>query len=376
MDIARFHRGIDAIIHAYKNAEVQTTLDSITNSLANLGSNPGNTELAKKFKESLQELKEKLEKLESIENENSVKETLESINSDGFFGSSLFKNIQDNISHNQISPTLAAQAIEKTKVAFKNKITHLTAINNAFYELEIDYDFLDQGSTEILVKIPIEQDTKLLSDLAAESKDWHQIFSTISEVFDPDRPNVSINGIGTASWIFYLTATPLVLLGISISLRRVNQIPSELIKMKQLAKQLLEIKAPTLEIEKHIENKLASDLEMIADELVESNYKGDDEGRKNELKTAMNITLKNLVKKISTGSKINLQLEDKEKPGIQNEEDISPDEKKMIEDYDQFQKIRNQLQSEIALTQSTEGANDLLQLIQSDESDKMDSKSS
>ena len=48
----------------------------------------------------------------------------------------------------------------------------------------------------------------------------------------------------------------------------------------------------------------------------------------------------------------------------------------MIEDYDQFQKIRNQLQSEIALTQSTEGANDLLQLIQSDESDKMDSKSS
>lgn len=374
MDIARFHRGIDAIIDAYQTAEIQATLDSITNSLTNLGSNPGNVELAQEFKKSLQELKNKLEKLESIESENSVKETLESINSDGIFGSSLFKNIQDNISQNQISPTLAAQAIGQTKSAFKTKIAHLTAINNAFHELEINYDFIDQGSTEILVKIPIEQDTKLLSDLANESKDWHQIFSTISEVFDPDRPNVSINGIGTASWIFYLTATPLVLLGISISLRRVNQILSELIKMKQLAKQLLEIKAPTLEIEKHIENKMASDIKIIADELVESNYKGTDSGRKNELKTAMNITLKNLVKKISTGSKINLQLEDKEKPSIQNDENISPDEKKLIEDYDQFQKIRNQLQSEIALTHSIDGASDLLHLIQNEESEKSDSK--
>ncbi|MGB4192381.1 MAG: hypothetical protein WBK09_00215 [Limnohabitans sp.] len=176
MDIARFHRGIDAIIDAYQTAEIQATLDSITNSLTNLGSNPGNVELAQEFKKSLQELKNKLEKLESIESENSVKETLESINSDGIFGSSLFKNIQDNISQNQISPTLAAQAIGQTKSAFKTKIAHLTAINNAFHELEINYDFIDQGSTEILVKIPIEQDTKLLSDLANESKDWHQIF--------------------------------------------------------------------------------------------------------------------------------------------------------------------------------------------------------
>lgn len=144
--------------------------------------------------------------------------------------------------------------------------------------------------------------------------------------------------------------------------------------MKQLAKQLLEIKAPTLEIEKHIENKIASDIKIIADELVESNYKGTDSGRKNELKTAMNITLKNLVKKISTGSKINLQLEDKEKPSIQNDENISPDEKKLIEDYDQFQKIRNQLQSEIALTHSLDGASDLLHLIQNEESEKSDSK--
>lgn len=376
MDIARFHRGIDAVIEAYNEAKIQLTLDNITNSLANLGANPGNTDFANQFKQSLQELKDKLEELESIKEENLVKETLDTININGVLGIDLFKTIQEKISENQISPALAAKAIARTKTAFETTIANLTAINTGFSTLKVKYEFVEPGIGEVLVNIPVERDTKALSDLATECKEWNQIFSTISEVFDPERPNLSISSISSGSWIFYLTATPLVLLGISITLRRVNQILAELIKTKQLTKQLLEINAPTEEIEKYIDQKISKDLKLIADDLVKSHYKGTDKGRKNELKTAMNITLKVLAKKISAGSKIGLQLEDRDKPKIENEMDIQAAEKELLDAYNDFQKIRHQLQNEISCIAPVEGAQELLHLMYKDDPDNAESTSS
>lgn len=367
MDIARFHRGIDAIIESYNNVGIQSTLDSITTNLANLGANPGSPEFANQFKQALQELKDKLETIQPIEEENSVKETLRSINSRGTLGIDLLKTIQEKISENQISPTLAAKAIQKTKATFETTIANLTSLNTALSALEVEYDYVSEGNGEIALSIPIERDSKVLSDLAMESKEWHQIFSTISEVFDPDRPNVSINSIGTGSWIFYLSATPLVLLGISISLKRVNQILSELIRTKQLIKQLQEVNAPTGDIENHVAKKIGVDLETVAEELVEANYKGTDSSRKNELKIAMHFSLKMLAKKVSAGSKISLQLENKEKPEIKNTEDIQPSEREMLDAYNQFQEIKKQLQMELASTPTTDGAQELLQLIYTDE---------
>lgn len=171
MDIARFHRGIDAILDAYTEAKVQATLENITNHLTNLGANPGNTEFANQFKQSLQELKDKLEELESLKEENLVKETLSTINSSGVLGIDLFRTIQEKISENNISPTLAAKAIGKTKVAFETMIANLTAINTGFGALKVKYEFVEPGIGEVLVNVPVEQGTKALSDLATECKE-------------------------------------------------------------------------------------------------------------------------------------------------------------------------------------------------------------
>ena len=89
--------------------------------------------------------------------------------------------------------------------------------------------------------------------------------------------------------------------------------------MKALFKQLVDAKVPDSILtgfETHNGGKAKTDLEQLASTLVDENYKGNDTGRRNELKNSLSISLQRLSQKLATGATVSLRLAMPKKPKI------------------------------------------------------------
>jgi hypothetical protein len=363
MDLGRFHRAIHLLTETYKSATPLSQIDQLINDLNVLAGNPSSPDAATTFRDRLETLRQSLEEFSIETKTGSTQEIISELKLNQYVGDGLFENIKTTMTENQLSPALAAQALSTLRTKLEKNFNHIAAIDSAFSVLGVEYENLEYGETEISLKLPTQRDEKTLSDLALEAKEWNQIIATLSEVFDPTRPQSKIRTLASGSWLIYLSSTPLVLWGIALTLRRVNQILSETIKTRELIAQLIAVSAPTKELENHQEKKLKIDLESLAKTLVKTHYKGNDSGRKNELIGATSIALKQLSKKIASGAKINFQIESQEKPAIVDEAAPTAEEKEQIRAVEQFEELKGKIESEISQIEYLEDPSSVLALL-------------
>ena len=265
----------------------------------------------------------------------------------------MFRKTINLLEQNQLTPNLAASEIEKLRAETSKKLSMVIAIDTAFTELGIDYWMLDDGETETLISLPMVEETKTLGDLAKESKDWHQICRAIAETFDVEQSPVTIRSVASGSILLYLAASATFIYGIAKCLKGVNQVLAEVIKMKVLYEQLVESKVPDKILEDfkiHNNGKAKTDLEQLASKLVDEYYEGPDAGRKNELKNSLSISLTRLSQKLATGATVTLRLAKPKKPKINDGEEPSQEQLKVIKDIEHFEKAQLEVDlSKVAL---------------------------
>ena len=128
---------------------------------------------------------------------------------------------------------------------------------------------------------------------------------------------------------------------------------AEVIKMKVLYGQLVESKVPDKileDFESHNNGKAKTDLEQLASKLVDEYYEGTDAGRKNELKNSLSISLTRLSQKLATGATVTLRLAKPKKPKINDGEEPSQEQLKVIKDIERFEKAQLEVDlSKVAL---------------------------
>lgn len=363
MDLGRFHRAMHQLSDAYKKANIPAQLDQLINDLNSLAGSPSNQQVADAFKNRLETLRHVLGDFDDQVQVGAASEVIHALGLWDFVGNGLFESIKVTIADNQLSPALTAQALSQFKANLEKTFRHIVSVDSAFTELDVEYEELSDGETEISLSLPVERDEKTLSDLSREAKEWNQIVSTLSEVFDQERPQSKIRTLATGSWIFYLSSTPLVLWGIALTLRRVNQILSETIKTKELIQQLMAVNAPTKEVEAHQQKKITADLEKLAKELVKNHYKGSDSTRKNELITAASISLKNLTKKIASGSKVGLRIAHQTKPNVVDENAPTKEEQEQLAAFEKHEQFKSTIEEEIAQISYLEDAVEVAALL-------------
>lgn len=127
----------------------------------------------------------------------------------------MFRKTINLLEQNQLTPNLAASEIEKLRAETSKKLSMVIAIDTAFTELGVDYWMLDDNETEILINLPMVEETKTLGDLAKESKDWHQICRAIAETFDVEQSPVTIRSVASGSILLYLAASATFIYGIA-----------------------------------------------------------------------------------------------------------------------------------------------------------------
>lgn len=348
MELSRFHAAIEQIAKDYRENGIESDFNSLVLNLTSLAANPGNTQVSQAFKDQLNSFRTKLEESSLNDAEGELLDTLKNQELIGHVGNGLFSRIKEVLDENQLTPNLASTGIEKLRVETTKKLSVVTAMDNAFTELKVEIWRLDEGLTEMLISIPIEEETKTLEDLAKEAKDWHRICDVISETFDINRNRVTIRAVASGSILLYLAAVPPFIFGVAKCLKGVNQILGEVIKMKGLFKQLVDAKLPDAiltDFEAHNAGKAKMELEQLALKLVDEYYKGNDVGRKNELKNSLSISLQRLSQKLAFGATVNLRLAVPKKPKILDGEDATEEQKAIFQKIELFEKVQTEVDS-------------------------------
>lgn len=363
MELSRFHSAVDKISKDYKSSGIESEFNTLVANLNSLVANPGNPQVSQAFKDHLDTFRLKLESSALNNADGDLQDTLDHLQLSPYVGSDLFLRIRKVLEQNQLTPNLAATEIEKLRQETTEKLNIIAAVDQAFTKLKVEYWGLEEGQTEMLISLPIEEETKTLEDLAKEVKDWHRICDVVSETFDIERNRVTIRAVASGSILLYLAATTPFIFGVAKCLKGVNQILAEVIKMKSLCQQLTESKAPVSvlkDMEAHYANKAKTDLEELAITLVDEYYKGDDQGRKNELKTSLSIALQRLSHKLATGAKVNLRLAPPKKPKIEENENPTEAQVAELEKIEQFEKVQIEVNASKAALDYAAHATDLI----------------
>ncbi|QHE75896.1 hypothetical protein [Hydrogenophaga sp. PBL-H3] len=363
MELSRFHRIINQIAVDYKKGNVDSHLVTLTSLLASLAANPGNPQVGQSFKDHLEIVRQTLTQSDLNEAEGELAETLLSHDLAGYVGSELFQKIMNLLGQNQLTPNLAAPEIEKLRLEIAKKFNAVSAIDNAFTELQVEYWELDDGQTEMVIRLPIKEETKTLGDLAKESKDWNQICRDVTETFDEGQNRVTIRSVASGSILLYLAATAAFIFGMAKCLKGVNQILAEVITMKALYAKLVDSKVPDSilnDFEAHNSGKAKTDLEKLASSLVDEYYQGTDEGRRHELKNSLSISLTRLSQKLATGASVNLRLSKPKKPIIVDGEEPTPEQSTTLKQIEYFEQVQIEVDSSKTALDYREHANELV----------------
>lgn len=364
MDLARFHFAIEQICTDIEDSGVVTDFQSLIQHLNNVAGNPGQPQHVDAFRKQLDVLRSKLNESGLNSPSYEISEVLEMLDLRGLVGAKLFESLSKVLAENQLSPQSASAAVTQFHQNLVEKIKQMNAVNDAFTELEVPYEGKQSGESEMELRLPAQQNAKSLDDLAKEAKDWHRDLSTISEVFDENRSEVKVRTLATGSWVIYLMSTPYVIYGVAKSIRGINEILVGLLTTKRLIKELVGAGNPTeviAPLEQHAESKVKTDLEKLAAELVDEYYKGNDEGRRQELKTALGQSLKRLARKLSEGTKVNLRITPPKKPKIAEDSEPTDVQKHQIEEADAVQLLTEQVKQDLDSMQSLESDIPILQ---------------
>ncbi len=302
MHLGRFSRAIELLAEesAQKNNPISLIQQLIT-AIDQVAANPTSPEHAIAYKTILETCHTSLEASKLNQVRPILHSIFESINATSYFGIALFERIKEAINSNQATPTLASLALSKLYQEVNFFYQQIDAINTAFKNLKVEHDELKEGESEIGLLVPRGPDESTLKDLSKEFQQWNNILSQVANIFDENHPLLQIKNCSTTDWMIYIASTPPVLYGISLCVKGVNQILSDLISTRSLIEQLASkpvSEAAISTLRKETEDGFDTNIRALAEKIVDENSKQTDEGIKNETKNGLNIALKSLARKI------------------------------------------------------------------------------
>lgn len=332
MHLGRFHRAITMLAEDFKEIGHAVLIQNIITALNAVAANPANPEIAKSFKTQLDQCRVKLESSRLNRVRPILHSILSSINAPEFIGTRLSDRILREIAENHAAPALAVQGLSalynQVAVFYENIVT----IDNAFTKLQVEYDELDEGESEIGLLVPRNENASSLKELSKEFSDWHNALTQISQLFDITSGPLQIRTCSTTDWMIYLAATPPILKGLSICIQGVNTILRDLIATRSLIEQLVSKTGPSKHTDALLEendSKLSKNIRDFAEKIVDEHAAQSlDQGTKNEMKNGITVALKTIALKLNNGAKIELRMIPHAVPEEASDEGASDDEQK------------------------------------------------
>lgn len=294
MHLGKFHYAIRELNLDYISGEIAGKILAVILQLDNLAANPGHPSFAASFKEQLEVLRKQLASSVLNKPYPTLLALLDSIDAPKFVGDRLFQRIEACLSDNGMTPQLAATSLRALQDEITNYFNEITALDDAFEKLSVEYEEIEPGEGEIGISIPEPEGDRLLITLSDTAKKWDQALRPFVELADHVQNPIVVRTISSSDWQFYLDASPAVLLLLSGAISQLNVVLNKLVETKQLILQLVGLGTSDGAIATVIEEndgKLNQETRNLAEKIVDENPP-EDAGRSNELKIAVTTSLK------------------------------------------------------------------------------------
>jgi len=315
MHVGRFHAAITLIRMEFSDLEIEQKLTELQTALNNSVSSP-NEQNSQAFREKYAEVRKTLESCYTNNVTPTQRRILDDIGASQYIGMGLLNNITKIIADNNITPANALQGIITLNKKVHDFHESVTTIEDRFEKLGIEYDDLEYGEAEIGIAIPPKIIKSNLEGLKEEIHEFDRALKVFRELQGESVESIAIRTISSSDFQFFLVCTPVVAAAIATAIDRILTMYKNLLEIKKLREDLAKQKVPkkaTKGVEDYEEKVVENKLEELAKSFINEKYTGDD-GRKNELKNALKMSLRFLAERIDHGVLVEVRVAEPKEP--------------------------------------------------------------
>lgn len=239
------------------------------------------------------------------------REILKEIGGEDLLGIHLKAQIDAIFARNQITPAVALEELQTLNARLQAFKTALDHCESALGHFNIGDETLNPGECEIGVLIPRSAVENQLLEFADELKEVGFILNTFSEVVTGKKDDLSIRTISSSELLVHLQASAPYAACVAVCVERVVALYKQLLEIRKLNSEIKKQGVPDKEvsgIENYANELMEKGIDKIANEVVKDFHKKDDKGRKNELTTAVRISLNMIANRIDQGFNLEVRV--------------------------------------------------------------------
>lgn len=315
MHVGKLHAAIDLIREEFDDLVIEQKLMELQAALQDSVNSPSEQN-SQVFRERYSEICKILESCYTNNVTPTQRGILDDIKASKYTGLGLLDNITKVIADNNITPANALKEIIALNKKVKDFVGSVHTLGDIFEELEIEYDDLESGEAEIGIAIPPKIIKSSLEGLKKEIHAFDRALKVFKEFKGERVESITITTISSSDFQLFLACTPVVAAAIATAIERIVAIYKNLLEIKKLREDLAKRKVPqkaTRGVEDYENEIVDKELEELAKSFIDGEYKGD-EGRKNELKNALKMSLRFLADRIDHGVLIEIRVAEPDKP--------------------------------------------------------------
>ncbi len=228
------------------------------------------------------------------------------------------KNKLENIFHRTlITPATAQKEVIEILTSLQQFNEAIDNIINSFDIFHIGAEELEPGECEIGLLVPRKAVDNSLDKLGKELNELNFIFNTFSELVTGKKETHEIKTLSSSDLLIYLNVLPGVAACLAYAVDKIINSYKNLIEIRKLQNELKDLGVPnekTKGIKEHTNSLMGGEIEKITVEIDEKFCTVNDDGRRNELKNAIRISLNKVANRIDKGYNIEVRAEPLEEP--------------------------------------------------------------
>lgn len=311
MNAERLHAIVKALEKEMDEHDIVSLMNRLVSSLRSLGQT-SNANTQQSVASARSAMYQALENNQVDQFSPTWKQVVRDIGGEDLFGEALLQKIRASIEKNQMTPSVAAEELEPVRERLEQFHDALTKATAALDMLKIGDEKLDPGECEIGLLIPRAAVGSRLLDLTNELEEFGFILNTFSEVVTGKTDDLTVETISSSDFLIYLLATPAFAACISSAVGAVLGHYKNLLEIRKLQLEIQKLGVPDESargIGEYANQYMENGIEKVTVEIVKQFHTGKDTGRKNELTTAVRVSLNMIANRIDQGYNIEVRCE-------------------------------------------------------------------
>jgi len=311
MNAGRLHAVLEMVRQDYEKNEIiarlQTSVDALNTSIASATESNGVA-----FRESLQDLYAAIDESPVAAAPPSQLDILREIGGFDKVGAGLKAEIESTLDSNSVTPANALAELQRILEVVSSFAVVIGQVVSGFDELNIPYETLEPGESEVGVLIPWRVVHSSIGGLHKGLQQYDRALKTFGELAEDNPESPTIKSVGSSTLQLFISSTPGIALCIATAIERLCALYKQVLEIKVLRKKVNEQSLPDTvvsSIKEHEQNITESGIDKIVEDLVKEFGKGKPKERLNELRTALKWALKFFADQIDSGVDLEVRSE-------------------------------------------------------------------